>query len=76
MNVIVNLVEIASEMAHRELILQACIEYKISEGEAEGLVTFETFDEVRYKEKYQDKFNEYYDQYYDSVLAISEPVEE
>jgi hypothetical protein len=76
MNVTVNLLEIASEMAHIELVLQACIEYGISEDVAEVMVVFETEDGTKYKEKYQDKFNAYYDKYYDFVLGLSTPADQ
>lgn len=75
MQIEINLLEIASEMAHRELLLQTCIEYGIPEGEAEDKITYLTHDVVQYREEYQDKFNELYDQYYDSVLALGKPVD-
>ncbi len=75
MEIQLNLLEIASEMAHRELLLQACINHAVSEDEAEGMITEITHDEVRYKEEYQVEFNSLYDMYYDSVLALGKPVD-
>lgn len=76
MDIKINLLELASEMAHRELLLQTCIEFGISEDEAEGKITYLTHDVVRYKEEYQDKFNTLYEQFYDSVLALGEPLDD
>jgi hypothetical protein len=52
----INVVEKASELAHRDL-------NRMVENELD-LYTTDDNGDLRYKEKYQDIFNELYDEYY------------
>lgn len=53
MDVTINIVELASELADKEL-----------RGFFNGEIDIETEDEVRYTEEAQDVFNELYDEFY------------
>jgi len=55
----INIVEVASELAHRDL-------NRMVENELD-LYTTEDNGDLRYKEKYQDIFNELYDEYYSII---------
>jgi hypothetical protein len=55
----INIVEVASELAHRDL-------NRMVENELD-LYTTDDNGDLRYKEKYQDIFNELYDEYYSII---------
>lgn len=55
----INIVEVASELAHRDLI-------HMVENELD-LYTTDDNGDLRYKEKHQDIFNELYDEYYNII---------
>lgn len=75
MNIKINLLELASEMAHRESVLQTCIELAICEDDAKDKITEELQEGViTYKEEYQDRFNQLYDEYYERFSMLGEPV--
>ncbi len=56
MNVTINILELASELAHKELITCVSSESELYE-EPEAGITY-------YTEYYQDVFNDLYDKYY------------
>ena len=60
MNVTINILELASELAHKELVDMVGDENKLFEDPLAGITVYT--DEV------QDKFNELYDYYYDVIL--------
>ena len=55
----INIVEVASELAHRDL-------NQMVENEMDLYITDHNGD-LRYKENYQDIFNELYDEYYSII---------
>ena len=55
----INIVEVASELAHRDL-------NQMVENELD-LYTTDDNGDLRYKENYQDIFNELYDEYYSII---------
>jgi len=55
----INIVEVASELAYRDL-------NRMVENELD-LYTTDDNGDLRYKEKYQDIFNELYDEYYSII---------
>ena len=55
----INIVEVASELAHRDL-------NQMVENELD-LYTTDDNGDLRYKENYQDIFNELYDEYYNII---------
>jgi hypothetical protein len=57
----INVLELASELAHRELVKDWSESIKIYEEEEVGITV--------YTEEAQDLFNEYYDQYTDLILT-------
>jgi hypothetical protein len=60
MNVTINILELASELAHKDLVDMVGDENKLFEDPLAGITSYT--DEV------QDKFNELYDYYYDVIL--------
>ena len=72
MNVTVNVLEVASEMAERELILQLRGDLlKDEDTIASMLYEWDKEKECsHYKEEYQDMFNEYYDKWYSFLLLL------
>jgi hypothetical protein len=65
----INILEAASELAHRDLVMMAGgpdWEYELWEDQdAEVLV---------YTEEWQDRFNDLYDEYFDILLNTSEEI--
>lgn len=57
----INVLELASELAHRELVRDWSESIKIYEDEGANITV--------YTEEAQDLFNEYYDQYTDLILT-------
>jgi hypothetical protein len=57
----INILELASELAHRELVRDWSESIKIYEDEEASITV--------YTEGAQDLFNEYYDQYTDLILT-------
>lgn len=60
MDIKVNVLELASELAHKDLVDMVGDENKLFEDPLAGITVYT--DEV------QDKFNELYDYYYDVIL--------
>jgi hypothetical protein len=65
MNININILEVASELAHREL-------ERHFEFEAKRIYDWVSDDESRYTEEAQDLFNEWYDEYYDFLIQLKE----
>jgi hypothetical protein len=60
MDIKVNVLELASELAHKDLVEMVGDENKLFEDPTAGITV--------YTEHAQDKFNELYDYYYDVIL--------
>ena len=60
-NIKINLVEVASELAHNKL---KDVLFLSDEDEANDILYTYDGDTLIYKEEYQDMFNEYYDYFY------------
>lgn len=58
MEILINVVEKSSELAHKDLLLMV-------DNDEWLLYTTDDNGDIRYKEKYQDIFNNLYDEYYD-----------
>ncbi len=68
-NVVVNIVELASELAHEA----TCTSFGVNVGEDSPAIYVEDEDgETRYTEKAQNVFNVYYDFYYSKIENLSE----
>lgn len=65
MNIKINIIEAASELADKELNEQYSEYFIIYEEDEE---------ETRYTEEAQDKFNELYDKYFNILYNMQEPV--
>jgi hypothetical protein len=57
MEILINIVEKSSELAHRDLLLMV-------DNDEWLLYTTDDNGDIRYKEKYQDIFNNLYDEYF------------
>lgn len=64
MNVTVNIIELASELAHKELIEMVGDEDKLFEDPEAGITV--------YHEHAQDKFNDLYDYYYSIIESCKQ----
>ena len=62
----INIVEAASELAHKNLVEGVTFESDLFEDPDAQLLT--------YKEDVQDEFNNLYDEYFELLLGISEEV--
>lgn len=65
MNIKINILEVASELANREV-------EKYFNFDAEKIYEWVSDDESRYTEQAQDIFNDLYDVYYDLLLNLKE----
>jgi hypothetical protein len=65
MNININILEVASELAHKKL-------EEHFEFEANRIYEWVSDEESRYTEEAQDLFNEWYDYYYDFLLKLKE----
>jgi hypothetical protein len=65
MNININILEVASELAHKKI-------EEHFEFEANKIYEWVSDDESRYTEEAQDLFNEWYDYYYDFLLKLKE----
>lgn len=68
MNININILEVASELAHKEL-------ERHFEFEANRIYEWVSDEESRYTEEAQDLFNEWYDHYYDFLIQLKEDYE-
>lgn len=62
----INIVEAASELAHRDLVINVMYESDLFEDPDAQILT--------YKEDVQDEFNNLYDEYFELLLGLSEEV--
>lgn len=62
--VVINILEVASELAHRKLL---DVLFLRTEDEANEILYTYDGDNLIYKEEYQDMFNEYYDYFYNII---------
>ena len=62
----INIVEAASELAHRDLVINVMYESDLFEDP--------NSDVLSYKEDVQDEFNNLYDEYFELLLGISEEI--
>ena len=65
MNININILEVASELAHKKI-------EEHFEFEAKKIYEWVSDDESRYTEEAQELFNEWYDYYYDFLLKLKE----
>ena len=65
MNININILEVASELAHKKL-------EEHFEFETNKIYEWVSDDESRYTEEAQDLFNEWYDNYYDLLFNLKE----
>jgi hypothetical protein len=65
MNININILEVASELAHKKI-------EEHFEFEAKKIYDWVSDDESRYTEEAQELFNEWYDYYYDFLLKLKE----
>lgn len=65
MNININILEVASELAHKKL--EEHFEFETSK-----IYEWVSDDESRYTEEAQDLFNEWYDNYYDLLFNLKE----
>ncbi len=68
MNININILEVASELAHKKL-------EEHFEFDANKIYEWVSDDESRYTEEAQDLFNEWYDYYYDFLIQLKENYE-
>jgi hypothetical protein len=61
-----NIIEVASELAHRDLVAEVLKESDLWEDPHS--------DVLSYKEDVQDEFNDLYDEYFDILLNTSEEI--
>ena len=64
MNIRINILEVASELAYRDL--RKNWDYR------DGEIDEDFEDEILYTEEAQDKFNDLYDKYYDLLWSLKE----
>jgi len=62
----INIIEAASELAHRDLVEGVTFESDLWEDPNDDVLT--------YKEDVQDEFNDLYDEYFRLLLGISEEI--
>jgi hypothetical protein len=65
MNININILEVASELAHKKI-------EEHFEFEAKKIYEWVSDEESRYTEEAQELFNEWYDYYYDFLLKLKE----
>ena len=65
MNININILEVASELAHKKI-------EEHFEFEANRIYEWVSDEESRYTEEAQDLFNEWYDEYYDFLIQLKE----
>lgn len=65
MNITINILEVASELSHKELERHFDFDAKL-------IYEWVSDDESRYKEEAQDLFNEWYDHYYEFLEGLKE----
>jgi len=65
MNININILEVASELAHKKI-------EEHFEFEAKRIYEWVSDDESRYTEEAQDLFNEWYDEYYSFLDGLKE----
>jgi hypothetical protein len=68
MDIKINILEVASELAHKKL-------EEHFEFETKRIYEWVSDDESRYTEEAQDLFNEWYDYYYDFLIQLKENYE-
>ncbi len=61
-----NIIEVASELAHRDLVAEVLKEFDLWEDPDADVLT--------YKKDVQDEFNDLYDEYFDILLEHSEEI--
>lgn len=73
MNITINILEVASELAQKELekIEKLSERYNLPNPFPNGIYV-ETEDETSYTEEAQDIFNDLYDEYYDFLWDLKE----
>ena len=65
MNININILEVASELAHKKI-------EEHFEFEAKKIYEWVSDEESRYTEEAQDLFNEWYDEYYEFLEGLKE----
>jgi hypothetical protein len=65
--IVINIVEVASELAHNKLL---DVLFLNNESEADEILYKNDGDTLVYKEEYQDMFNEYYDYFYTIINKL------
>jgi len=78
MDVIVNAIELASELAHRELVTEKCFETGIGYDEADESLWKENEEGtlVYATEEIKDRFNEIYDEYFTFITNVGKTVKQ
>ena len=73
MNITINILEVASELAHEKLIKYSddLTEYDYRNEFPNG-VEVEEYDIITYTEEAQEVFNQFYDEYYDFLCKFKE----
>jgi hypothetical protein len=62
MEVLINVLELASELAERDLVIEYGGKTEIYKSEVDGVTT--------YTDEMQDKFNDLYDDYYEFIVGM------
>jgi hypothetical protein len=75
MEVKINILEIASELAHRGTVLISSLNHQVDLETAEEIILQEVDGTSRYTDEAQDTFNNLYDTWFDFILENGEIVE-